>query len=69
MSDSNAVHFYNPDEGHKLRHDPFKAIVAPRVIGWISSCDPHGQFFRRVRFVPAHHRILERGAQGQHREY
>jgi len=42
MSDSNAVHFYHPDEGHKLRHDPFKAIVAPRVIGWISTCDSHG---------------------------
>src|SRR5471032_816980 len=42
MSDSNAHHFYNPDEGHQLRHDPFKAIVAPRVIGWISSCDPDG---------------------------
>src|SRR6266702_2737654 len=42
MSDTNANHFYNPDEGHGLRHDPFKAIVAPRVIGWISSRDPDG---------------------------
>src|ERR1700712_3542888 len=48
MSDSNAVHFYNPDEGHKLAHDPFKAIVAPRVIGWISSCDKAG----RVNLAP-----------------
>ncbi|MDN7183142.1 flavin reductase family protein [Caballeronia sp. SEWSISQ10-4 2] len=48
MSDSNAEHFYNPDEGHGLRHDPFKAIVAPRVIGWISSRDPDG----RVNLAP-----------------
>ncbi|WP_244816720.1 flavin reductase family protein [Caballeronia sp. Lep1P3] len=31
------VHFYDPSQGHGLPHDPFKAIVAPRVIGWISS--------------------------------
>jgi flavin reductase (DIM6/NTAB) family NADH-FMN oxidoreductase RutF len=42
MTDSNTTHFYHPDEGHRLRHDPFKAIVAPRVIGWISTCDAHG---------------------------
>jgi len=31
--------FYKPETGHKLPHDPFKAIVAPRPIGWISSID------------------------------
>ena len=31
--------FYNTEIGHKLPHDPFKAIVAPRPIGWISSID------------------------------
>ncbi|MFM0050383.1 flavin reductase family protein [Caballeronia grimmiae] len=36
------VHFYDPNEGHGLPHDPFKAIVAPRVIGWISSRDADG---------------------------
>lgn len=30
-------HFYEPAQGHGLRHDPFNAIVAPRPIGWISS--------------------------------
>lgn len=36
--------FYIPREGdHGLRHDPFKAIVAPRPIGWISSIDPEGR--------------------------
>jgi flavin reductase (DIM6/NTAB) family NADH-FMN oxidoreductase RutF len=48
MNDSSEGHFYHPDEGHRLRHDPFKAIVAPRVIGWISSCDPAG----RVNLAP-----------------
>jgi flavin reductase (DIM6/NTAB) family NADH-FMN oxidoreductase RutF len=37
-----AVHFFDPTEGHGLKHDPFKAIVAPRVIGWISSQDAAG---------------------------
>lgn len=29
--------FYEPANGHGLPHDPFKAIVAPRPIGWIST--------------------------------
>ena len=29
--------FYEPSKGHGLPHDPFKAIVAPRPIGWIST--------------------------------
>ena len=32
---SNA-HFYQPREGHGLAHNPFKAIIGPRPIGWIS---------------------------------
>lgn len=28
---------------HGLRHDPFKAIVSPRPIGWISSLDAQGR--------------------------
>ena len=31
--------FYNPEIGHNLPHDPFKAIVSPRPIGWISTTD------------------------------
>jgi flavin reductase (DIM6/NTAB) family NADH-FMN oxidoreductase RutF len=34
--------FYKPEEGHGLPHDPFKAIVAPRPIGWISSLSETG---------------------------
>ena len=29
--------FYEPSKGHGLPHDPSKAIVAPRPIGWIST--------------------------------
>lgn len=35
-------YFYEPGKGHGLPHDPFKAIVAPRPIGWISSVDRAG---------------------------
>jgi flavin reductase (DIM6/NTAB) family NADH-FMN oxidoreductase RutF len=42
--DSDAeVEFYDPAAGHGLPHDPFKAIVAPRLIGWISTCSSSGQ--------------------------
>ena len=34
--------FYEPAKGHGLPHDPFKAIVAPRPIGWISSINARG---------------------------
>ncbi|PMR72975.1 flavin reductase family protein [Billgrantia endophytica] len=35
--------FYEPQAGHGLPHDPFKAIVAPRPIGWISTVNEEGQ--------------------------
>ena len=41
-------HFYEPKHGHRLPHDPFKAIVAPRPIGWISTVDSCG----RVNLAP-----------------
>ena len=34
--------FYEPRNGHGLPHDPFKAIIAPRPIGWISTVSPDG---------------------------
>ncbi len=41
--------FYRPGlDGHGLAHDPFKALVAPRPIGWISSLDTQG----RVNLAP-----------------
>ena len=35
--------FYEPEQGHGLPHDPFKAIVAPRPIGWISTLSAAGE--------------------------
>ncbi len=41
--------FYRPGvDGHGLPHDPFKALVAPRPIGWISTVDSAG----RVNLAP-----------------
>ena len=35
--------FYDTEtNGHGLPHDPIKAIVAPRPIGWVSSLGPDG---------------------------
>ncbi len=52
-------HFYEPNSGHGLRHDPFNAIVGPRPIGWISSRDKNGlvnlapySFFNAFNYVP-----------------
>ncbi|MXP64487.1 flavin reductase family protein [Roseomonas sp. M0104] len=42
------TYFYDPREGHGLPHDPFKAILAPRPIGWITSLDAEG----RVNLAP-----------------
>jgi flavin reductase (DIM6/NTAB) family NADH-FMN oxidoreductase RutF len=36
-------YFYEPSKGHGLANNPFKAIVAPRPIGWISSLSRSGQ--------------------------
>ena len=52
--------FYEPHKrNHGLSHDPFKAIVAPRPIGWISSMSARGEvnlapysFFNGVSSVP-----------------
>ncbi len=36
--------FYEPDQRDRsiLPHDPFKALVAPRPIGWISTLSAAG---------------------------
>ncbi|MBO1073615.1 flavin reductase family protein [Roseomonas marmotae] len=41
-------YFYEPRAGHGLPHDPFKAILAPRPVGWISTIDDRG----RVNLAP-----------------
>src|SRR3954467_13889276 len=45
MSDT---YFYEPSKGHGLPHSPFKTIVAPRPIGWISPRDRQG----RINLAP-----------------
>src|SRR4051794_32620253 len=42
------TYYYEPSKGHGLAHSPFKAIVAPRPIGWISTRDREG----RVNLAP-----------------
>jgi flavin reductase (DIM6/NTAB) family NADH-FMN oxidoreductase RutF len=52
-------HFYEPQLGHGLPHDPFNAIVGPRPIGWISTQSKEGvnnlapySFFNAFNYVP-----------------
>lgn len=52
-------HFYEPQEGHGLPHDPLNAIVAPRPIGWISTLSDTGvrnlapySFFNLINYRP-----------------
>ena len=41
--------FYEPEKNdHGLKYDPFKSIVVPRPIGWISTVDAQG----RVNLAP-----------------
>ncbi len=54
-----SIHFYEPEQGHGLPHDPFNAIVGPRPIGWISSQDAEGRlnlapysFFNAFNYTP-----------------
>lgn len=37
------MHYDARKRDHGLRHDPFKALVAPRPIGWIGSVDAQGR--------------------------
>lgn len=53
------MHFYRPSEGHRLAHDPFNSIVAPRPIGWIGTLDAEGRrnlaphsFFNALHYRP-----------------
>jgi flavin reductase (DIM6/NTAB) family NADH-FMN oxidoreductase RutF len=53
------LHYYEPRNGHGLKHDPFLAIIGPRPIGWISSRDARGNvnlapysFFNGFAYTP-----------------
>ena len=52
-------HFYRPEAGHGLKHDPFNSIIAPRPIGWVSTMNAMGQanlapysFFNAFNYRP-----------------
>ena len=54
-----SFHFYEPQHGHGLAHDPFNAIIAPRPIGWISTRSKKGafnlapySFFNALNYTP-----------------
>ena len=56
---TNDIHYYEPANGHGLKHDPFNAIIAPRPIGWISSRNARGHvnlapysFFNGFNYIP-----------------
>jgi flavin reductase (DIM6/NTAB) family NADH-FMN oxidoreductase RutF len=53
------AHYYEPANGHGLKHDPFNAIVGPRPIGWVSTVDAEGRrnlapysFFNAFNYHP-----------------
>src|SRR5688500_3949131 len=55
------MHYDALTNDHGLRHDPFKALVAPRPIGWVSSLSKTGvlnlapySFFAAVAEKPAY---------------
>jgi flavin reductase (DIM6/NTAB) family NADH-FMN oxidoreductase RutF len=45
--------FYRPEDGHRLPHNPFKAVVSPRPIGWISTRGPFGDNLAPYSFFNA----------------
>ncbi|WP_404710719.1 flavin reductase family protein [Sphingomonas sp. MMS24-J13] len=59
MTPFEGKHSYRPAEGHRLAHDPFNAIVAPRPIGWIGTRSADGianlapySFFNALAYRP-----------------
>ena len=60
--------FYAPKDGHGLPHNPFKALVAPRPIGWISTRGHLGDnlapysFFNAVADTPPQVMFASTGA-------
>ncbi|MDX1433761.1 MAG: flavin reductase family protein [Gammaproteobacteria bacterium] len=64
--------FYETRNHHGLKHDPFKSLVVPRPIGWVSTQDSAGvvnlapySFFNAVASEPP---IVMFSSNGAHRE-
>jgi flavin reductase (DIM6/NTAB) family NADH-FMN oxidoreductase RutF len=58
-TEDEAIHFYRTDQPHGLKHNPFKSLVAPRPIGWVSTLSKTGvvnlapfSFFNAVADAP-----------------
>jgi flavin reductase (DIM6/NTAB) family NADH-FMN oxidoreductase RutF len=59
MTGAAETHFYEPKNGHGLKHDPFNAIIGPRPIGWVSTAGADGSvnlapysFFNAFNYTP-----------------
>src|SRR5215203_4383293 len=67
--------FYEPPkDDHGLPYNPFKALVAPRPIGWITTMSLKGEvnlspysYFNAVSDRPGHRRVLVARPQGRPR--
>lgn len=53
------AHYYQPADGHGLKHDPLNSIIGPRPIGWIASLSAAGvpnlapySFFNAFNYRP-----------------
>lgn len=64
--------FYEPSQPHGLKRDPFKALVVPRPIGWISTVSATGvanlspfSFFNAISASPP---MVAFAANGRHAE-
>ncbi len=64
--------FYETNSHHGLKHDPFKSLVAPRPIGWISSQAASGVInlapFSFFNAMAAHPPVVVFGCNGIHVE-
>ncbi len=64
--------FYETDGPHGLKHDPFKSLVAPRPIGWISSQAASGVInlapFSFFNAMATHPPVVVFGCNGVHVE-
>ena len=62
--------FYETREHHGLKADPFKSLIVPRPIGWISTRDASGQAnlapYSFFNAVSSHPPILMFSGNGQH---
>ena len=66
------MYYDSIENKHGLKHDPFKALVPPRPIGWVSTVNNDGvlnlapySFFSAVSDRPHYVMFVSRAAEGQ----